>query len=505
MRKWTPLLAVCLGSFMLLVDVTIVNVALPKMAVDLKASFTSLQWVIDIYAIGLAALLLGTGALADRVGRRLIYVGGLVLFAVSSLTAGLAPNTAVLIAARGVQGLGAAGMFATTIALINASYTGRERGIAFGAWGAVNGAAAAAGPIIGGLLTQGLSWRWIFFVNLPVSVAAVTVSMQSLARDQGTSGARLDLPGVTAFTVAAGSLTYALTRAPVIGWTATATLTLLAAAAVALFIFVVIQLRCSHPIIELGLLRRHAFSGVLVGSLLLAVAAFSYSPFMSLWFQSVRGMSPIGAGLAMVPLSITALVTALLTGRVLHAGSPRILIGGGLALIGVGALLEAHLHAGSSWSAVTLGLLVAGIGVGLASPTVASAALQAVPVHRSGMAAGAVNTMRQLGYALGIAALNAVYQSQISDVLRSRHVTAPEALAVRLVGGQAHAVIAEAPHPARAHLDAAIHAAFASGLNSALLVAGAVGIAGATLVAVTVRGRAEATVAHDPVPAREAA
>lgn len=505
MRKWTPLLAVCLGSFMLLVDVTIVNVALPKMAVDLKASFTSLQWVIDIYAIGLAALLLGAGAVADRVGRRLIYLGGLILFAVSSLTAGLAPDTAILIAARGMQGVGAAAMFATTIALINASYSGRERGMAFGAWGAVNGAAAAAGPILGGLLTQALSWRWIFFVNLPVSVAAVTMSLRSLPRDEGSPGPRLDLPGVAAFTVAAGSLTYAVTRAPVIGWTATATLGLLAAAAVSLIAFVVIQLRAAHPLLELALLRRPAFSGVLVGSFLLAVAAFSYSPFMSLWFQSVRGMSPIGSGLAMVPLSIAALVTALLVGRVLHASSPRILIGGGLALIGVGALLEAHLHAGSSWSAVTLGLLVAGIGVGLASPTVASAALQAVPVHRGGMAAGAVNTMRQLGYALGIAALGAVCQSQIAGALRVRHVTAPGSAAAELVGGQARAVVARAPDAARAHLDRAIHAAFASGLNAALLVAGAIGIAGAIVVVLTVRGRPEAAVSDDRVAAGEAA
>jgi EmrB/QacA subfamily drug resistance transporter len=505
MRKWTPLLAVCLGSFMLLVDVTIVNVALPKMAVDLRASFTSLQWVIDIYAIGLAALLLGTGALADRVGRRVIYVAGLALFAVSSLAAGLAPDTPVLIAARGIQGLGAAAMFATTIALINASYTGRDRGLAFGAWGAVNGAAAAAGPILGGLLTQALSWRWIFFVNLPISVAAVAMSMRSLPRDRGTSGPRIDLAGVAAFTVAAGSLTYALTRAPVVGWTATATLGLLAAATVALIAFAVIQLRSSNPTIELGLLRRPAFSGVLLGSLLLAVAAFSYFPFMSLWFQSVRGMSPIGAGLAMVPLSVAALVTSLLIGRVLHASSPRILIGGGLALIGVGALLEAHLHPSSDWSAVTLGLVVAGIGVGLASPTVASAALQAVPVDRGGMAAGAVNTMRQLGYALGIAALGAICQSQISDVLRAHHVTAPTSLAVRLVGGQAQAVLAHAPGPARVHLDAAIHAAFASGLNSDLLVGGAIGIAAATLVVATVRGRAGVAAAQPAVPVREPA
>src|SRR4051794_38789460 len=217
-HKWIPLLAICLGSFMLLVDVSVVNFALPDMAVDLGASFTALQWVFDVYAIALAALLLGAGALADRHGHRNVYVGGLLVFALSSLCSGLAPGTTELIVARGFQGAGAAAMFATTISLINASYEGRARGFAFGVWGAVNGAAAAAGPIFGGLLTQGLSWRWIFFLNLPVSAAALALTLLVLRRAPGRAGTRIDLPGIAAFTFSAGLLTYALTRAPAVGW-----------------------------------------------------------------------------------------------------------------------------------------------------------------------------------------------------------------------------------------------------------------------------------------------
>ena len=485
-HKWMPLLAICLGTFILLVDVSVVNVALPDMAVDLGASFTALQWVFDVYAIALAALLLGAGALADRHGHRAVYIGGLLLFAFSSLCSGLAPGTTELIVARGFQGIGAAAMFATTISLINASYSGRDRGIAFGVWGAVNGAAAAAGPIVGGLLTQSLSWRWIFFINLPVAAAALALTLVVLPRAAGRSGARIDLPGIAAFTVSAAALTYALTRAPAVGWTAASTLGLFGLAALAALTFVVVQLRTANPIIDLGLLRRPAFSGTMVAALLLSIAAFGTAPFLSLWLQSVNGMSPIGAGLALVPLSLAALVTALALGRVLHRVSPRLPIAIGLALVGAGALLQAHLGAGSGWAALAPGLAVAGVGVGLVSPTLASAALGSVPMERSGMAAGAVNTMRQLGFALGIAVLGAIAQAQIGAHLGAEDVAASGDLAERLIGGQAQQVLASAGSH-RAALNAAIHTSSASGLNEALLVAGAIGLVGGALSAVLLR------------------
>ena len=346
MRKWLPLTAIALGAFMLLIDVTIVNVALPDMARSLGSSFTGLQWVIDIYAIALAALLLGAGALADRVGHGRIYVGGLILFALSSLAAGLSPSTATLIAARGMQGVGAAAMFATTISLINSCYQGRDRGIAFGVWGAANGAAAAAGPIIGGLLTQGLSWRWIFFVNLPISVVAVVVSTRVLPRERGSSTAKIDIPGVALFTVFAGALTYAFTRAAEDGFSSTGTIVLLLVAIAAAIGFLAWQAHAKSPIIEPALLRRPAFSGVLIAALLYTASAFAYFPYLSLWLQTVKDMSPIEAGLALVPMSLTGFAAALGTGRILHRVAPRLPIGIGLALIGAGALLQARLGAG---------------------------------------------------------------------------------------------------------------------------------------------------------------
>ena len=349
MRKWLPLITVSLGTFMLLIDVTIVNVALPDMATDLHSSFSSLQWVIDIYALALAALLLGIGAFSDKVGRRPVYIAGLVVFALSSLSCGLAPDTTVLIVSRGVQGIGAAAMFATTIALLSTSYEGRDRGLAFGVWGAINGAAAAAGPILGGLLTEGLSWRWIFFVNLPISVVAIALSVYALSRDEPRREGRVDLPGMLTFTVSAAAVTYALTRASDAGWGSAQTIGLLALSAVSLLAFGMIETRSRRPLLDLALLRRPRFSAVLVAAFILSLAAFSYLTYISLWLQSVNGMSPIGAGAAFLPLSLASLTVSLTVGRFLHTPTAqRWALTGGLTLIGAGALLAAHLGAGSA-------------------------------------------------------------------------------------------------------------------------------------------------------------
>ena len=486
MRKWMPLIAVCLGTFMLLVDVTIVTVALPDMAVDLKTSFSALEWVVDIYALILAALLLAMGALGDLYGRRRLYLGGLVLFALASLGSGLAHSTAELIVARGVQGIGGAAMYATTIALLNAAYQGRDRGVAFGIWGAVSGAAAAAGPILGGLLTEGLSWRWIFFVNLPVSVAAVAATWRAFSADQVPGRARLDVPGLVTFTLAATAVTYALIRVSAVGWAAGPTIGLLALGLAAWAVFALIERRAAVPLLDLALLRRPAFTGVLVAALLLNLAAFAYFPYSSLWLQSVLGLSPIRAGLlGSAPLSVAAFTVSALAGRFLHAANPRWTVGGGLALIGAGALAQGTLSASSGHLALMPGLIVAGVGVGLATPALVSNAMSAVPHRSGGMAAGAVNTARQLGFTIGVALLGSIFAARAAHVLAAHRV--PAAVAPAVTGGQARAVLAGAPAVQRAGLDQAVHAAAASGLNIAFLAAGLLGLAGAVVAALTLR------------------
>jgi EmrB/QacA subfamily drug resistance transporter len=421
MRKWLPLSAICLGAFILLVDVTIVNVALPRMASDLHAPFSSLQWVVDIYALALAALLMAAGSLGDLFGHRRLYAAGLTVFAVASLGAALSPNAAALITARAVQGAGGAAMFATSAALVALTYHGRDRGIAFGVWGAVNGAAAAAGPILGGLLTQGLGWQAIFLVNLPIAAVAVALTRALPAarkreKPRGQDDVRLDLPGAAAFTLGAAAITYALIRGGESGWADGLTLGAFAVSAAATAAFVLAEARSAHPMIEPALLRRPGFSGLLLGGLLYQAAAFSGLVYFSLWLQDVLGASPIHAGLALTPMAGTSFVVAATAGRVMHRVPARLLIGLGLVAICAGSVLLAlTVHSSSGVPSVYAGFAVVGVGVGLASPVLASAVVETVPPQRTGMAGGALNTARQLGMSLGVALLGAVFSARLRD------------------------------------------------------------------------------------------
>ncbi|HEV8220801.1 MAG TPA: MFS transporter [Streptosporangiaceae bacterium] len=511
MRKWLPLTAVCLGTFMLLVDVTIVTVALPGMAAGLSASFSALQWVVDGYALALAALLLTAGAVADRYGRRAVYLAGLAVFAAASAACGLATGAPLLVASRVVQGAAAAAMYATTIALLNSAYTGRDRGVAYGVWGAVSGAAAAAGPLLGGILTQGLSWRWIFFVNLPVCAAAIAATLRAFTggRPAHLAGPgrgplpRLDVPGAVAFTAAAAAVTGGLIRAAEDGWGGGLVTGLLASGAVLFVLFVLIERRCPDPLLDLSLLRRPAFAAALVTALLMNAAAFAYLPYTSLWLQTVVGLGPIRAGLAgTAPLALAAFVLSALIGRWLHAANPRWLVGGGMLLIGVGALLQSRLYAQSGGMALVPGLIVAGAGVGLATAALVSYAMAAVPRRSGGMAAGAVNTARQLGFTFGVAVVGSVFADRLASHLAAAGHTS-SALAQAVAGGQTRAVLAHTPAASRAGVETAVRAASAYGLQIGLLVAGGLGLAGGIVALAALRKHPVAEPDADQVPAAE--
>ena len=417
--RWWPLVAICLGTFILLVDVTIVSVALPQMARDLHTQLDSLQWVVDAYALSLAALLLVCGSLADRFGRRRLFQLGLALFAVSSLACALAPNAGFLIAARTVQGAGAAAMFATNTALLNHSYEGRDRSVAFGVWGAINGAAAAVAPVLGGLLIAAAGWRAIFLVNLPIAIVAGIMTQRTLAESRGQASP-IDWAGAASFTLSAAALTYALIHGGDNGWATPVTLASFAVAAAALVVFVVTELRVAHPLLDLSLFRRASFSTLMAVGVVMTACAFAPFIYTQLWLQSVLGLPAIEAGLVLLPMAGTAFVVSALAGRFMHGMAARWPLGLGLVLIGAGSLLRAFLTASSGWPALIAGLVVSGVGVGLAAPVLVSATLSSVPRPRSGMASGAVNTFRQIGYALGIAAFGSLFASRIAGVARAR-------------------------------------------------------------------------------------
>ncbi|MGX7680659.1 MFS transporter [Jatrophihabitans sp. DSM 45814] len=501
MRKWWPLVAVSLGTFMLLVDITIVNVALPAMAADLKTSYTSLQWVVDIYALALAALLLAAGTVADRVGHRRVYLIGLGLFALASLASGLSPNSGFLIAARGLQGIGGAAMFATTFALLNSSYQGRDRGTAYGIWGAVGGASAAIGPIVGGLLTEWLSWRWIFFVNLPVSVITVALVLTVLQADR-PEGKRtnLDLPGLLTFGLSTGGLTYGLIVAGEDGWGSAAAVTWFAIAVISAVVFVVVERRVAAPMLDLRLLGNASFSGSLIAGFFLSGAAFAGLVYSSIWLQSVLGMSPIQAGLAGgLPLSAAAFVVSAAAGQLLHDRNPGLVIGVGLLFIGAGGVVEAiQLHGDADWTALLIGLILVGIGVGAAIPVLSSTAMSAVPLQRGGMAAGAVNTARQLGLAVGIAVLGSVFASRIGASFADSGLPSAEKLGHAVAGGQGPIVLNSLPPAQRPAFDQALHTASLSGLSWVMGIAGAAGLVAGIIVLLMIRPTRSASAVAGP-------
>jgi EmrB/QacA subfamily drug resistance transporter len=492
MRKWLPLVAVCLGTFMLLVDVTIVNVALPDMASDLRTSLGSLEWVVDGYALALAALLIGAGGVADRIGHRRTYLAGLVVFALASLACGLAPDPALVIVARVVQGVGGAAMITTTFALLNGSYTGRERGLAYGLWGAVSGAASAVGPLLGGPLTEFLSWRWIFFVNLPVSAVAVVTSLLVLREAPTRHARRVDVLGVVTFSVAIGALTFGMIRASEQGWDVPSCWAALCVGAALLLVFVIVERRIAEPLLELALLRNRVFSGVLVAAMLLNFAAYVSLSYSSIWMQSVLGLSPVTAGLVALPMSGAAFVVSALLGRVMHRLRPGPLIGGGILLVAVGDLLGVVLvDAWASWVALLPGFLFVGLGIGLATPALSSTGTAAVPAQRGGMAGGAIYTARQVGFAFGIALLGSVFTAGAQHTLAGRHIASPGSVAHDIASARAADVLRAAPASADA-----VHLAAANGMAALLAVAGLVGLAGALISFVMLK--------HRPTPAETA-
>ncbi|WP_229073457.1 MFS transporter [Actinoplanes sp. DH11] len=413
MHKWSPLVAVCLGTFLLLVDVTVVVVALPDISVNLGAGYDDLQWVLDGYALALAALVLGAGSLADRFGRRRAYLWGLALFSAASLACAFAPDATTLIAARVMQGIGGAAMFATTAALLNVTYQGRDRGVAFGVWGAVNGAAAAAGPIAGGLLTEHLGWHWIFLINLPVCAAAAWFTVRGVAESKAPRAGRFDLPGTLTFTLAAAALTYGLIEASAAGWTSAATLVAFAAGLAGAIAFIAVERRSDHPMLDLTLFRQAPFTALIVAAFLTQAAAFAVMPYATVWLQQFLGKGPVDAGLlGALPLSVASLLVGVFAGRHLQRVPARWTVGAGMLLIAAGNLLQTRVDPGSGGSVLIPGLILVGLGVGVVLPTMSSAVLAEVPRERSGMAGGALNAFRQLGFAFGVAVLGTTVQGQ---------------------------------------------------------------------------------------------
>ena len=352
-RKWWTLGAVCVATFMLLLDITVVNTALPKIQQDLGGSFSDLQWVIDAYALSLAALVLTAGSLADRLGRRRVFVAGLAIFSVASLLCALAPDPTFLNLARGLQGVGGAIMFAVSLALVAQEFPGGpERGMAMGIYGASIGVSVAVGPLIGGVLTDGLGWQSVFLVNVPVGIATIAVTYWKLRESRDPNASRIDWGGVVTFSAALLLLVFALVRGNDEGWGSTAIVSLLAAAAVLMAAFVAIERRVAEPMLPLGLFRRGAFTGVQLAAFAISASMFSLFLYLTLYLQNFLGYSAIGAGLRYLPITVGAFILAPISGMALAKVQARYLMAAGLGLAGIGLLLMGGLELTSGWTAL---------------------------------------------------------------------------------------------------------------------------------------------------------
>jgi EmrB/QacA subfamily drug resistance transporter len=499
-RKWWTLVAVCVATFMLLLDITVVNVALPDIQRSLGASLSSLQWVVDAYSLTLAAFLLTAGSLADRIGRRRIFTIGFAIFTIASFLCGISPNATLLNLARGLQGIGGAAMFATSLALIAQEFQGRERGTAIGAWGATIGGAVAVGPLIGGALTEGLGWEWIFFVNVPIGAAAIALTVGKLANLKAEDPSPIDWPGLVTFSLGLFALVFGLIRGNPEGWASTQILASLIAAGVLLIAFVVLEARMRHAMLDLSLFRKPAFTGVSIVAFALSAGMFSMFLYLTLYVQDVLGHSPLEAGLIFLPLTLLSFFVAPVAGKLSSRIPIRVLLGVGLTLVGVALLLMHGVALGDSWTTLLAGFLVAGAGVGLTNPGIAQTAIGVVSPQKAGMASGINNTFRQVGIATGVAALGALFQSRVDSRLAQLAPGAPHGFSEAVSSGGIHAAVQSAPPGSRAQLVTAANQAFISGFNEILLVSAVVVLVGAIAGFALVRSRDFVTILRPKRP-----
>jgi EmrB/QacA subfamily drug resistance transporter len=403
------LAVVCLATAMLMLDIAVVNTALPKIASSLDAGISGLQWVVDAYTLALAAVVLTSGSIADRFGRRRIFVSGLVLFTGASLWCATAGTIEILDAARAVQGVGGAILFATSLSLLADAFPDwNDRSKALAVYGATIGASFAVGPAVGGTLTSYLGWRWVFYVNIPVGIAAIAATYRWVRESRDPNARRVDWPGQTALIGGLFLFVLALLRANEQGWGSTAIVAELAGAGLLLAAFVAIEARVKEPMLPLGLFRNKEFTGAQVAVFAISASYFSIFLYTTLYLQQILGLSPIEAGLVYLPATMLIFVVSGASSALLQKVSPGAMISVGLAFVAIGLVLGLLATATSSWVMLVPSLLIGGLGTGLFNPAGAAVALSSVPPDQSGLAAGVNDTFRQSGIAVGVALFGAL-------------------------------------------------------------------------------------------------
>jgi EmrB/QacA subfamily drug resistance transporter len=453
-RKWWTLGAVAFGLFMIMLDNTVVNVALPTMEKDLHVSMARLEWVVVAYALTFAALLITGGKLGDLYGRRRLFVVGLVIFTASSLACGFATTAGFLIGARAVQGVGAALMNPATLSIITATFPPKERGQAIGIWAGVSALALAIGPLVGGVIVENINWNWIFFINVPVGALGIVASRIFIKESRDTSHEQsLDLPGLATSALGLFSLSYALIEGNQQGWTSPEIISFFVAAVALLGAFVLVELWQRLPMLDLSLFRIGSFSGANTVAMLVSMGMFGVFFYVSLYIQNILGYSATQAGAMFLPMTMLIIVIAPIAGRLSDRVGSRWLMAGGMATVGISLLLYQRATVSSDFWTLLPAMVLGGVGMAMTMSPMTAAAMGSVPVDKAGVGSGVLNSFRQVGGSLGIALLGAILASYIHHP----------------------------PYTSAAKLD------YVNGMHAALAVSAAITFAAALVAVVTVR------------------
>ena len=507
-RKWWTLGAMCFALFMIMLDNTIVNVALPSIQQDLGATISGLEWTINGYTLSFAVLLATGGRLGDIFGRRLMFLVGVVIFALSSATAGFAPDQTALVLSRVVQGIGAALMMPGTLSIITDAFPAHERGKAMGTWAGVSALALAVGPVLGGFLTEHVSWRAIFYVNIPVAIGAVAATLFAVRESRDTSvGREVDYAGVTVLTVGLTALVLALVEGNAWGWGSAEVVGLLALAALALPAFVFVENRVKAPMVQFDLLGDRNFLAAVCVAMVISFAMLGVFFFLALYMQDILGYSPLEAGVRFLPSTLMIVGVAPVAGRLSDRWGPRWLIAVGLTIVAASLFSFSRIAVDSTYLDLLPGFMLLGIGIAMTMSPMTSAAMNAVPVQKAGIASGVLSMFRMVGGSLGIAITGAIFQglvsSKLDSLLGGAGVTAAqrESISDQLGGGAVPSVPGLDAAQAK-EVAAAGNEAFVYALSHAMTVSGFVALLGALIGAVAIRAKtrtatsAEAAVAE---------
>ena len=450
-RKWWTLAAVSFGLFMIMLDNTVVNVALPSIQRELHADLSELEWVVAGYALTFASLMLIGGKLADAYGRRRIFVVGIVVFTLASLACGLAQSSEQLIAGRVLQGAGAALMNPATLSIIAATFPPRERGAAIGIWAGVSALALAIGPLVGGLITEHIDWSWIFFVNVPFGILGIAASYAFIDESRDETHERLDLPGLATSAIGLFAVTYALIEANTYGWGSTRIVGAFVLSGFALLAFVLLERHQRAPMLPLELFKNGTYTGANLVVLLVALAMFGVFFFVSLYMQNVLGYSAVQAGAAFLPMTVLIILVAPIAGRTSDRIGSRGLMTAGLLIVAVHLTYFSQLGPDATFWQLLPALLLGGVGMALTMTPSAAAATRAVSVDKAGVGAAVLNASRQVGGSIGIALMGAIMAHEAAgqltpDTFMAGFERALEVSAFIAVAGAIVAFVLVRPH-----------------------------------------------------------